>query len=103
MTSFIQALCKRKIHRIQNNYALPLAFAVNKDVASWSSKDALNPFEAQNNWFEKATGVSDVLKQVDISNVTYSNLSTFSDMQLSVGLLAYSKTLQALRRALRRR
>ena len=43
------------------NYAQPLAFAVNKDVASWSSKDALNPFEAQNNWFEKATGVSDVL------------------------------------------
>lgn len=80
-----------KFTAYKNNYALPLAFAVNKDVASWSSKDALNPFEAQNSWFEKATGVSDVLKQVDISNVTYSNLSTFSDMQLSVGLLAYSK------------
>ena len=37
------------------------------------------------------TLVSDVLKQVDISNVTYSNLSTFSDMQLSVGILAYVK------------
>ncbi len=92
-----------KFTAYKNNYALPLAFAVNKDVVSWSSKDALNPFEAQNSWFEKATGVSDVLKQVDISNVTYSNLSTLLDMQLSVDLLHTAKTLPALRRALRRR
>ncbi|HAQ28936.1 MAG TPA: hypothetical protein DCQ76_04215 [Ruminococcaceae bacterium] len=80
-----------KFTAYKNNYALPIAFAVNNGVASWSSKDAINPFEAQNSWFENATGISNVLTQVNINDVTYSNLNAFSDMQLSAGILAYNK------------
>ena len=54
----------------QNDYYLPIGFAVDKSVRLWYS-DKTNPFEVQGDWFEKTTGVTDVFKRMDISEIRY--------------------------------
>ena len=59
-----------KFTAYKNEYYLPIGFSVDRAIKLWSS-DKTNPFEAQGEWFEKATGVSDVFKMMTISEVRY--------------------------------
>ncbi len=49
-------------------YVLPIAYAVNNDMESWSTTDS-NPFEVQNSLLEGMTGVSDVMIDVPATDV----------------------------------
>ena len=55
-------------------YYLPLAFSVNADVENWDTT-AGNPFEVQNNFIYSATGIEDVLENVDVTEVSTSNIN----------------------------
>lgn len=59
----------------KNNYYLPIAFAVNKEVKDWYA-GYTNPFTVQGEWFEFATGVEDVYERIplDAGNVRYFNM-----------------------------
>lgn len=54
------------------NYPLPLAFSVDEQMLIWSDSGSVNPFVNQNQYFELATGVADVLENV----VSTQNVST---------------------------
>lgn len=49
-------------------YNVGLGFGVNKNISEWSYVNS-NPFLNQNNFIEKATGIKDVLKEVELNNV----------------------------------
>lgn len=60
-----------KFTAYQNEYYLPIGFATNKNLKAWSSEYSTNPFIVQGDWFECATGVSDVYKMMDIKDTYY--------------------------------
>lgn len=59
----------------KNNYWLPIAFAVNKEVKDWYA-GYTNPFTVQDEWFEFSTGVENVFERIplDAGNVRYFNM-----------------------------
>ncbi len=67
---YSQLMTSGKFTAYQNDYYLPIGYSVEKSVRLWYS-DKTNPFEVQGDWFEKTTGVSDVFKRMDISEVRY--------------------------------
>ena len=56
------------------NYYLPLAFSVNEDVEYWETSSG-NPFAVQNNFIYSATGIEDVLEDVDVAEISTSNIN----------------------------
>ena len=76
----------------QNEYALPIAFTASSNVQDFdASIFNKNPFEAQNDWFEKATGVSDVLTKIPISEIDYQNVIPFLPKDIQSGKLTFAK------------
>lgn len=58
----------------ENNYFLPVSYCVNENIELWNTEEG-NPFDVQNEYFELATGYSDVFKTVDFKNTEYDNVS----------------------------
>jgi uncharacterized membrane protein YfhO len=65
----------------QYQYPLPLAFAVNGDIADWELTSD-DPFVVQNEMMEKAAGVSDILIPVEVTNVESDNIEDPMDAPL---------------------
>lgn len=80
-----------KFTAYKNEFSLPVAFAVNADTADWVSSEMANPFLAQAQWFDFATGVTDVFDRLAIGNVTYDNIADFTANELKTGSIKYSK------------
>ena len=72
-----------KFAAYKNNYSMPIGFCVNNDVVGWETDSTDNPFEIQANYWQSATGVSDVFTKVDLTDVSMTNInegnSTFDD------------------------
>lgn len=72
-----------KYSAYQFKYNLPIAYVVDSDILDWNyqkdtSRDDVNPFLTQQDFFEKATGgVKNVFERVNISYVNYNNLEPF--------------------------
>lgn len=79
-----------KFTAFENNYYLPIAFSVNKDVAEWFT-DSGEPFSTQAQWFELATGVADVFERMTIDDITYYNVDEITS-GLTNGNMYYNKT-----------
>ncbi len=65
----------------KNKYSLPIAYLVDSSVASWDY-DNYDPFTVQSDYFERATGISDVFEAeeiFDISGFGVSDISNPSD------------------------
>lgn len=90
----------------ENNYFLPIAYCVPNEVSNWESKEG-NPFEIQSEFFEKATGLSNVFvpviynktecEQVYCDEFTqngtlYYNSAESSDSSITLDLLATSNS-----------
>lgn len=84
-----------KFTAYKNNYSLPIAFAVNANIADWMSEDAKNPFEAQQQWFYYATDVADVFNRLTVENIEYDNLASFSKTEIASGSLQFQKILSS--------
>ena len=75
----------------KNNYYLPLAYGVNKDIVNWDHATG-NPFYAQNDFIHRAAGIDqDVFTTVTFTDISYSNVAPFSDV-LNAGSYQYTKT-----------
>lgn len=48
----------------KNDYFMPIAYCVNENINSWDTTEN-NPFRVQNEFFEKATGFSNIFKEVN--------------------------------------
>ena len=79
-----------RFHAYRNKYCLPIAYCVDSSITSWSF-DSSNPFEVQNNYFEKATGVPEVFKPLSISDSYFYNIDPIS-LGLDTGYMNYYKT-----------
>ncbi|NLB36417.1 MAG: YfhO family protein [Clostridiales bacterium] len=75
---FSKRLESGKFTAYENKYYLPIAYLVDSNIKNWSTAES-NPFDLQSDFFEKATGVSNVFTRlnVDPDNVEYNNLNTF--------------------------
>ncbi len=65
----------------ENKYTLPIAYMVDTSVLNWDF-DHYDPFTVQSDYFERATGVSDVFEKeeiFDISGFAVSDISNPSD------------------------
>lgn len=56
----------------ENDYYLPIAYCVSDDIYAWEPEEG-NPFDAQGNFFEYATGLSDVFAETEYSDCNYDN------------------------------
>ncbi|MCC8073485.1 MAG: YfhO family protein [Clostridiales bacterium] len=57
----------------ENMYYLPISYAVSENVENWDPEEG-NPFEAQGDFFELATGYSDVFKSVEYLSTQFDNI-----------------------------
>ncbi len=65
----------------ENKYSLPVAYMVNSSVKNWDY-DNYDPFTVQNDYFERACGISNVFENeeiFDISGFSVSDISNPSD------------------------
>lgn len=89
---------KSKFFAYENKYNLPIAYCVNNEIKEWNHSSQ-NPFEVQNDYFEKATGIEDVLKPLTISDQSYSNVDPITD-GLDTGYMTFYKIDEADRGAI---
>ncbi|MBP9989527.1 MAG: YfhO family protein, partial [Ruminococcus sp.] len=62
-----------KFSAYENNYYMPIMYTVSKDMTSLNT-DSTNPFDVQNDFWAKATGVEKVFKPIYTSNHTAQNI-----------------------------
>ena len=74
----------------ENKYNLPIGFGVNSETSEWIT-DLTNPFIVQGDWFEYATGVSDVFGMMNIDEIQYYNMDEITS-GLETGDIYYTKT-----------
>ncbi len=67
-----------KFTAYENNYFLNIGYCVDKTILGWNYS-ASNPFNVQNDYFERATGIPEVFVQHPIDYVDYYNISDFGD------------------------
>ena len=79
-----------KFTAYENLYSLPIAYCVNNNIEYWDATVSGNPFELQSNYFEYATGISDVFDEVPITDIVYSNIMDFGD-DYDTGLYSFFK------------
>lgn len=58
----------------KNDYFLPISFCVSENINGWDTTEN-NPFRVQGEFFEKATGYSDVFKEVNYTNCSYDGVT----------------------------
>ena len=87
---YTQLMSSGKFTAYENNYYLPIGFAVNQEVENWQT-DITNPFTVQGDWFEYATGVSDVFGMMNIDEIRYYNTDEITS-GLDTGDIYYTKT-----------
>ena len=79
-----------KFNAYLNNYSLPIAYCVSNDITSWNFESS-NPFEVQNDYFMRATGIENVFTQIEPTNDYYYNIDPiFSG--LDTGYMTFYKT-----------
>ncbi len=76
-----------KFTAYENNYFLDIGYCVDKEILGWDYSNS-NPFTVQNDYFERATGISEVFTQLPIDYVDYYNISEF-DIGLDTGELTF--------------
>jgi len=89
---FNELMTQGKFTAYENKYYLPIGYGVNSDITNWYT-DLTNPFIVQNNWFEYATGVSDVFGMMTIDEVQYYNMDELTS-GLETGDIYYTKTAE---------
>lgn len=60
----------------ENNHLLPIGYCVDTAVSNWNTSSS-DPFDVQNDLFEKATGISDVFVRTFPETISYSNIKNF--------------------------
>ena len=87
---FDELMTVGKFTAYENKYWLPIGFGVNDEISEWVT-DITNPFVAQGDWFEYATGVSDVFGMMNIDEVQYYNMDEITS-GLDTGDIYFTKT-----------
>lgn len=63
----------------ENKYPLSIGFPVSQDIINWNASTALNPVDAQDEFFEKATGLSNVISKIYDYEIISGNVMDISD------------------------
>lgn len=86
---YTELMSKGKFTAYENKYYLPIGFVVDDDITQWYT-DFNNPFNVQGDWFEYATGISDVFGMMKIEPISYYN---FDEIQsgLETGDIYFTK------------
>ena len=85
-----QLMSSGKFTAYENEYFLPIGFAVNSDLSNWQT-DITNPFTVQSDWFEYSTGVSDVFGMMRIDEIQYYNMDEITS-GLETGDIYFTKS-----------
>lgn len=79
---YTKSVSSGKFTAYENNYCLPIGFMVDNEVLNWKT-DYVNPFEVQNEFFELATGQSNVFEALNFSSAAYNNVEQFATLESS--------------------
>ena len=97
---YTQSVSNAKFAAYKNNYYLPIAYLVDSELETWGTpgymdswklENGSDPFVLQADYFDKATGMGNPFRRLEISYVTYSNCSPFME-DLSASSFYYEKT-----------
>lgn len=80
-----------KFTAYKNKYDLSVAFAADSLVKYYDSSIYGNPFEAQQQLFNMATGVDNVFTKLTIDDAAYSNINDFYPNEFESGEFKFSK------------
>ncbi len=82
-----------------NNYYLPIGYCVNSDIKQWSTDFSDDPFEVQADYWEKATGISNVFTKIELADTALLNIdednSTFNGDSFFYSKLDYNDDASA--------
>lgn len=97
---YTASVSTEKFKAYKNNYHLPIAYLVDSETENWATQSYMDswrlehgsdPFVLQGEYFDMATGAGNPFKRMDISYVTYSNCSPFTE-DLTASSFYYEKT-----------
>ncbi len=97
---YTPSVANDKFAAYKNNYYLPIAYLINSETEDWATESymdnwklehASDPFVLQGDYFDRATGEGNPFERLEISYVTYSNCSPFSE-DLTASSFYYEKT-----------
>lgn len=86
-----------QVKAYKNEYALPIGFMVNEELSAYDGIAYDNPFEAQNDFFAKATGISEPLfTSIDVTHTSHSGMNEKNGVyKKSYGNYTYSVDKEA--------
>lgn len=87
---FTELMTEGRFTAYRNDYSMSIGTLVSKDIKDWYTGYS-NPFGVQNDWFEYASGCSDVFSMMDISDIQYYNMDEITS-GLDTGDLYFNKT-----------
>ena len=62
-----------KFNAYENKYYMPIAYCVGKEITRWDTESS-NPFDIQNDYWYYATGMSNALKEITVSDYSVENI-----------------------------
>ncbi len=86
---FTEVGAKGNFTLYKNEYYLPLAFGAGSELENWCYEGS-DPFRIQNDWFELATGETEVFKRLSLDDVTYFNIKEITS-GLTTGNIYFDK------------
>ena len=81
-----------KFKAYENKYNLNIGYCVDKSILDWNYSDD-NPFNVQNDYFERATGIKDVFTQIPVTYVDYDNINEFSPFEYESGEFIFFRSI----------
>lgn len=83
----------------KNNYNLPIGYCVDSSIKNWETDSSDNPFKVQADYWEKATGLSGVFNEVELTDVNFNNIdednSSFNSESFFYSKLDYNSDASA--------
>ncbi len=87
---YTKVFTKDKFAAYENNFHLNIGYCVGKEILGWDYAND-NPFNVQNDYFERATGIPEVFSLLPVTEVDYDNINEFSS-GLDTGELVFFRS-----------
>ncbi|MDR1806092.1 MAG: YfhO family protein [Clostridium sp.] len=81
-----------KFHAYENLYDLPIAFGTDIALEDWQPMEDYNPFSVQSEWFRLATGKDGVFEELELDDMSFSNIEDIPFEADSTSFSYYKQT-----------
>ena len=83
---------ENKLYKVyENNYMLNIAYPVSDKIINWKASEFATPVEAQESYFELATGVDGIYNRITDFEIVYGNILSIDEFSINEGTFALNK------------